>query len=147
MLVQRPEWKTQSRRHSSKKRESAKGIITKNLNRSLLNAISMELNELKEQIRKNTADMRSSKDPLWKRFRKLLSNKNIDFKISILAEVHTEDNSLWEGIIVTDKNDIFHFDFDYLHKPVTKAEFTRWEKLNEAEDYYLSEYILCALKM
>lgn len=107
----------------------------------------MNLKELKEEINKNTAKMRSSKDPLWKRFRELLSSKDIDFKTSILAEVHTEDNSLWEGIIVTDKKDIFHFDFDYFHKPITKAEFTRWEKLNKAKDYYQSEYIICALKI
>ncbi len=104
----------------------------------------MKPTEFKEGIRKITTDMRSSKDSLWKRFRELLSEKHIDFKTSILAEVHTEDNSLWEGIIVTDKKDIFDFDFDFLHKP---TEFTRWEKLNKAEDYYMPEYIKYALEM
>ncbi|MDO8553891.1 MAG: hypothetical protein Q7S22_03740 [Candidatus Micrarchaeota archaeon] len=101
----------------------------------------MEVQKKLEQIKLNTNDMRNSNDKLWICFRELLDKKGINSATSILAEYHSEDGSLWEGILITVNKNIFNFEFDFLHDDTTKPRFSSWKKIDKPSDYYMPEYI------
>ncbi len=83
----------------------------------------------RDQIELHTALLRESPDPLYARFRELLSERGIDPSTSTLAESFPDDSQFEFGIVVTADRRVYQFGFDYLHKPVREGTFTEWTDL------------------
>ncbi len=81
------------------------------------------------QIEVRTALLRESRDPLYVRYRELLSHRGIDPSTAVLAESFPDDFRLEFGIVVTADRRVYLFSLEYRDKPIEEGTFMEWEDL------------------
>ncbi len=102
----------------------------------------------RDQIELHTALLRESRDPLYVRYRELLSERGIDPSTAVLAESFPDDVRLEFGIVVTADRRVYLFSLEYRDKPIEEGTFMEWEDLTDTwQSSNYSSPIARALKL
>jgi hypothetical protein len=83
----------------------------------------------RDQTELHTELLKESRDPLYVRYRELLSARGIDPSTAVLAESFPDDVRLEFGIVVTADRRVYLFSLEYRDKPVEEGTFMEWEDL------------------
>ena len=80
-------------------------------------------------------EFHNSDQMIWRRIRHLLSEKGIDPSQSVLAYYAQEEPYYDFGVLVSDKNEVYQFAYDYLKKSIGQGQFAEWRNVtNELEN-------------
>jgi hypothetical protein len=80
-----------------------------------------------DEVRRLTALLRSSADPLWARLRQLLHERGIDPRDAALTDCFPDDSSLLFMCLVVKDGRVFQFDYDYRHTDMSRGILSGWE--------------------
>ena len=83
------------------------------------------MNDLQER----THLLRSDPSPMFERLRFLLTERGVDPKAALLAQLFSDDNSLEYGIVVASNGQVFEFDYDYLRRDVGAGDLSAWNDI------------------
>ena len=106
------------------------------------------MNKQEEIIKQYTQDFIKNTQPEYTRVRQLLKEKKIDVSKIIVVESFSDDTNLLFFVILTNGNNIYQFDYDYLHGEKDEGNIISWKDLTI--DYLQTPYkesVLIGLKM
>jgi hypothetical protein len=84
------------------------------------------MNDLQER----THILRTDLSPMFQRLRLLFSERGVDPKTALLAQLFSDDNSLEYGIVVAPNGQVFEFDYDYLGRDIGAGDLVRWTDIS-----------------
>ena len=84
--------------------------------------------ELEDQIVQGTRLLREDDHPLWIRLRECLTERGVDVGSALLAISFPDDSALEFGIIVTGDDEVYEYEFDWLHKPIEEGVLRAWRR-------------------
>ena len=82
------------------------------------------------QIESRTGRLRTSPSAHFRRLRQLLREKDVDIEHSYLVQHFPDGSAIDYGILVTDKAQIFRFDFDFYGETEAEWHLRMWEDVS-----------------